>query len=90
MIGDVIRRVGASTGAGSQRSAFNVILGFLVYLPPLGTAGSDSAKLITASRAPVPRAALIALIETRILISKQFVLMPVDSRRPVVGRETAS
>lgn len=48
---------------------FNVIL--VVYLPPL--AAGDGAKLITLNTAPAPRAALIALIETRILISKQFV-----------------
>lgn len=74
---------------------FNVIQ--LVYLSPLT---SGDAKLITECG---PVQALIALIETRILISKQFALMQAGTgvlgtevpgtrvldRGSVVGRETA-
>lgn len=43
---------------------------FVIYRP--SAAGDDGVKLITLNTAPVPRTTLITLIETRILILKQF------------------
>lgn len=61
-----------------------------LFIAPRRAGSDDGVKLITVNTAPAPRTTLIALIETRILIWKQFAWTPAErlAREPDTRRSS--